>query len=62
VLPDCDFQRGVPLNLKGLQCDIHDVKSRVLRDLKRIKLRGVESLRYSFERTGNGATDRRFFR
>ncbi len=60
--PDSDAQRGVLLNLEGLYSDIRDLKSRVLRDLKRIKLRGVESLRYSFERTGQGSADRRIFR
>ena len=62
MLPDSNFQRGVSLNLEGLYRDIRDLKSRILCDLNRIKLRGVESLRYSFERTGQGSADRRFFR
>ena len=60
--PGVNFQRGVSLNLDGLYRDIRDLKSRVLCDLNRIKLRCVESLRYSFERTGQGSADRRFFR
>ena len=62
MLPGSDVQRGLLLNLEGLYCDMRDLKSQVLRDLKRIELRGVELLRYSFERTGQGSADRRFFR
>ena len=62
MLPGSNVQRGLPLNLESLYCDIRDLKSRVLCDPKRIKLRGIESLRYSFERPGQGSADRRFFR
>ena len=62
MLPGGNVQRGVSLNLEGLYGDIRDVESRVLCDLNRIKLRGVESLRYSFERMGQGSAGRRFFR
>ena len=62
MLLGSNVQRGVPLNLEGLYRDIRDLKSRILCDLNRIKLRGVESLRYSFERTGQGSADRHFFR
>ncbi len=62
ILHDSNVQRCVPLNLEGLYSDIRDLKSRVLCDLKRIKLRGIESLCYSLERKGQGAADRRFFR
>ena len=62
MLLGSNVQRGLGLNLEGLYCDMRDLKSRVLCDLKRIELRGVESLRYSLERTGQGAADRRFFR
>ena len=62
MLSGGNVQRGVSLNLEGLYRDIRDLKSRVLCDPNRIKLRGVESLRYSFERTGQGSADRRFFR
>src|SRR6185437_7879936 len=54
------FQRGVLLNLDGLYRDPCDLKSRVLCDLDRVKLRCVESLRYSFERLGQGSADGRF--
>lgn len=62
MLPGNNIQRGVPLNQERLYSDIRDLKSRVLRDLKRIKLRCVESLGYSLERTQQGLADRRFFR
>ncbi len=52
MLSRSNVQRGVPLNLEGLYSYIRDLKSRILFDLNRVKLRGVESLRYSFERTG----------
>ena len=57
-----NVQRRVSLNLEGLYSHIRNLKSRVLCDLNRIKLRGVESLRYSFERTRQGSAGRRFFR
>ena len=56
-----NVQRGVPLNLEGLYSDIRDLKSGVRRDLKRIELRRVESLRYSLERTAQGSADCHFF-
>jgi len=52
----------VPLNLERLYSDIRDLKSRVLCDLKKIKLCGIELLRYSFERARQGSADRSFFR
>jgi len=55
-------QRGLLLDLDGLHRDICDLKSRVLCDLKRVKLRGIESLRYSFEGTGQGSAHSRFLR
>ncbi len=56
------IQRGMSLNLEGLDRDMRDLKSRILCDLNRIKLRSVKSLRYSFECAGQGAADRYFFR
>src|SRR6185437_1680703 len=57
-----NVQRGVALNLESLYRDHRDLKSRILCDLNRIKLRSVASPRYSFERTGQCSADRGFFR
>lgn len=62
MLPGSNVQRGVLLNLDGLYSDVRDLKSRVLCDLNRVELRGVESLRYSFESADQGSADRRFLR
>lgn len=62
MLPGSNVQGGAALNLERLYCDNRDLKTRILFDLYKIKLRGVETLRYSFERTGQGSADCRFFR
>lgn len=60
MLLDIIVQRGVLLNLDGLNCDVRDLKSRILSDLNTIKLRRVEAPRYSIERACQSPAGRCF--